>query len=173
MSPWLRVTRSCEGAGSDQQHPTGPATVLGSAGRSDDCAYTLRSMASIESPDIDSTDLFVRELRGLWEANGRPKLATLAAKSGVPRSTLGDAIAIRDRLPGEAAVRGLVQALDPDSTSTWLQRRASLASDPDEREKDSVPIGTQVREPSRRLPAFVWVLVGVIVGAIAGSLVTW
>lgn len=54
-----------------------------------------------------------------------------------------------------------------------MQRRVSLASDPDEGEKDAVTVGAQAPESSKRLPAFVWVLVGALVGAIAGSLVTW
>lgn len=79
------------------------------------------------SPDDDApVDLtgFVAELRALRAGAGAPSYASLARRTGVPRSTLHDALG-GERFPSQDTVTALVDALGGD-VARWRARWAAV-----------------------------------------------
>lgn len=101
----------------------------------------------------------MRDLRTLRTQNGAPSYATLSSRTGLPRSTVYDALR-RDRLPALATTLALVEALGSDPI-VWRRRwtmiraavdRASQRSEPSNRRGPvgaAAEVGVPV-EPSGR-----------------------
>ena len=85
-----------------------------------------------ERPDparVGAAADLARELRLLKMWAGDPSLRALAKRTGVPASTLSDALNGSRPLPRLPVLRGLVDELDPDSRKAWeaAWRRARAA----------------------------------------------
>lgn len=117
----------------------------------------------VEEPAPDKTANFVRDLRRLWIASGSPKFAAMAARTGVAKTTLNDAVNRQDRLPSERVVLALVKVLDPKNVDGWLTRRLSLEESLATNRVPSRQVAP-VTVSSRRPP---WFFVGLIATASA------
>ncbi|MGI8666391.1 MAG: hypothetical protein ACR2N4_10220 [Jatrophihabitans sp.] len=86
------------------------------------------SGAAGQQPEPDPTDAevaaFLNDLRDLRARNGAPSYATLARRTGLPRSTVYDGLR-RDRLPTLDLTVALVRALGADETR-WRERWSLL-----------------------------------------------
>lgn len=74
----------------------------------------------------DTIESFVTDLRQLRERFPRHSFSGMAARTGVSKSTLHDAIKRTDRLPTARTVRALVSLLDVDHLPEWIARRSAL-----------------------------------------------
>lgn len=91
------------------------------------------------SDELDSVELFARDLRALRHTNRDLTLVSFEARTGISKSTFSAAFR-GHRLPSEKTVRAIVSTLGCDPTP-WLDRRAKLAA--------TVGVeNTEVAEPS-------------------------
>lgn len=69
---------------------------------------------------------FVADLKQLWRDAGEPQFAALAARCGVGKTSLNDAVNRTDRLPTERVLRELLSVIKPEDTDSWVKRRQAV-----------------------------------------------
>lgn len=94
---------------------------------------------------------FVADLKQVWRDAGEPQFASLAARCGVGKTSLNDAVNRTDRLPTERVLRELLSVIKPQDTESWVQRRHAVHHEVYGPAPTSVDVAADPAEPQTQV----------------------